>query len=73
MMLLEAVSLGAPTIASDIPENTTLLPEWFPTFRVGDAADLARAASDYLALEPEVVADSRARRPTGSRSASTGT
>jgi starch synthase len=57
MMLLEAVSLGAPTIASDIPENTTLLPEWFPTFRVGDAADLARAARDYLALEPKVVAE----------------
>jgi glycosyltransferase involved in cell wall biosynthesis len=56
MMLLEAVSLGAPTIASDIPENTTMLPEWFPTFRVGDAADLARAARDYLALEQEVVA-----------------
>ena len=57
MMLLEAVSLGAPTIASDIPENTTLLPEWFPTFRAGDAADLARAARDYLSFEPELMTE----------------
>jgi glycosyltransferase involved in cell wall biosynthesis len=43
MMLLEAVSVGARVLASDIPENTRILPDGFPVFRTGDEADLARA------------------------------
>jgi glycosyltransferase involved in cell wall biosynthesis len=52
MMLLEAVSVGARVLASDIPENTRILPEGFPVFRTGDEADLARALGACLA-EPE--------------------
>jgi len=54
MMLLEAVGQGTLTLASDIPENTAVLPEWFPTFRAGDPDDLARRAQELLAVEPEV-------------------
>jgi glycosyltransferase involved in cell wall biosynthesis len=52
MMLLEAVSLGVPTIASDIPENVGVLPRGYPTFRAGDAADLERAVGDLFARDP---------------------
>ena len=49
MMLLEALDQGAAALASDIPENTTVLPEGFPTFRAGDEDDLARALTTMLA------------------------
>jgi glycosyltransferase involved in cell wall biosynthesis len=58
MMLLEAVSTGGRVIASDIPENTRILPDGFPVFRAEDEDDLARAISSVLA-EPD--ADARAR------------
>jgi glycosyltransferase involved in cell wall biosynthesis len=48
MMLLEALCQEAPALASDIPENTSILPPAVPTFRAGDAADLARALDDLL-------------------------
>lgn len=56
MMLLEAVSVGVPTVAGDIPENTSVLPEGFPLFRAGDAADLARALRELLAQDEAVRA-----------------
>jgi glycosyltransferase involved in cell wall biosynthesis len=49
MMLLEAVSVGARVLASDIPENVRVLPDGFPVFRAGDEADLARAMDAALA------------------------
>ena len=49
MMLLEALSEGVVGVASDIPENTSILPESYPTFAAGDAADLARQLSRVLA------------------------
>jgi len=58
MMLLEVVSVGARVIASDIPENTLVLPQGFPVFRTGDEADLARAMNAALE-EPEDEARSR--------------
>jgi glycosyltransferase involved in cell wall biosynthesis len=41
MMLLEALAVGVPTIASDIPENMAILPPGALTFRTGDGTDLA--------------------------------
>jgi glycosyltransferase involved in cell wall biosynthesis len=41
MMLLEALSVGTPTLASDIPENLAVLADGAPTFRAGDVGDLA--------------------------------
>ena len=55
MMLLEAVGQQTLTLASDIPENTSVLPDWFPTFRAGDPDDLARNARELLAVEPQVT------------------
>jgi glycosyltransferase involved in cell wall biosynthesis len=49
MMLLEAVSTGARVLASDIAENTSVLPKGFPTFRTGDEADLTRRMLEALA------------------------
>ncbi len=49
MMLLEAVCQRAPVVASDIPENTSILPPGFATFRAGDAAALAQALREALA------------------------
>jgi glycosyltransferase involved in cell wall biosynthesis len=48
MMLLEAVSTGARVLASDIAENTSVLPKGFPTFRTGDEADLTRTMLEAL-------------------------
>ena len=48
MMLLEAVCRGAPTLASDIPENTSILPPGFATFAVGDPAKLAASLEEVL-------------------------
>ena len=57
MMLLEAVSLGTPTIASDIPENVNVLPPGFPTFSAGDAGDLGRALEAFSARAPNELRD----------------
>ena len=57
MMLLEAVGQRTLTLAGDIPENTTILPDWFPTFRAGDAGDLARKAKWLLEVEPDVAGE----------------
>ncbi len=40
MMLLEAASMEAPLVCSDIPENVSVLPEQAVHFKSGDAADL---------------------------------
>ncbi len=42
MMLLEAMSSGALCLASDIPQNTAVLPADSPTFRAGDLDDLVQ-------------------------------
>jgi hypothetical protein len=49
MMLLEALAVGAVGVASDIPENTPILPPGYPTFAAGDAAALARQLAVVLA------------------------
>lgn len=49
MVLLEALGQAVPTLPSDIPENTAVLPPGHPAFRAGDAADLARGISALLA------------------------
>lgn len=50
MMLLESLATGAVGIASDIQENVTVLPEGYPTFKAGDAADLGRQLQRVLEL-----------------------
>jgi phosphatidylinositol alpha-mannosyltransferase len=60
MMLLEVMALGAPVIASDIVENTQVLPDEAWTFAAGDAADLARAYRE-LKAEAAVSVDARCR------------
>jgi len=40
MMLLEAASVGTPILCSDIPENTSVVPNQALFFRSGDANDL---------------------------------
>ena len=52
MMLLEALCQEAPTLASDIPENTSILPPGFPVFRTGDAGALAAGLQAALAADP---------------------
>lgn len=62
MMLLEVMSLGTPVIASDIVENTEVLPDGAWTFAAGDAHDLARAYRDFKSEPSRDVSDrSRAR------------
>jgi glycosyltransferase involved in cell wall biosynthesis len=56
MMLLEALCQEAPTLASDIPENTSILPPGFPTFRADDAGDLAVRLAALLAVGREEAA-----------------
>jgi glycosyltransferase involved in cell wall biosynthesis len=56
MMLLEVMSLGAPVIASDIVENTQVLPDTAWTFTAGDGADLARAYREFKSEPREAVA-----------------
>lgn len=63
MMLLEALCQEAPTVASDIPENTSVLPAGFPLFRAGDAASLGAALRAALGLD----AAERARRAAEAR------
>jgi glycosyltransferase involved in cell wall biosynthesis len=53
LMLLEALTVGAPLIASDIPENLAVLPERSDTFSVEDPSDLARAIDRFLATPLE--------------------
>ena len=48
MMLLEALDQGVAVLASDIPENTSVLPGAVPTFRADDEGDLARALRALL-------------------------
>jgi glycosyltransferase involved in cell wall biosynthesis len=52
MMLLEALCQETPTLASDIPENTSILPPGFPTFRAGDAVDLAARLAALMDADP---------------------
>ena len=53
MMLLEALCQDSPTLASDIPENTSILPPGFPVFRTGDAGALAAGLQELLSADPE--------------------
>ena len=53
MMLLEAICQGAPAVASDIPENTSILPPGFATFRCGDPGSLAAALRAAFAADEE--------------------
>jgi len=53
MMLLEALCQETPTLASAIPENTSILPSGFPVFRVGDVDALAAGLTELLAADPE--------------------
>jgi glycosyltransferase involved in cell wall biosynthesis len=55
MMLLEALCQEAPTLASDIPENTSILPPEFPDFPVGDAVALADRLQKLLARDPDTL------------------
>ena len=57
MMLLEAMALGAPILASDIVENTQVLPDPAWTFVAGDPDDLARAYREFKTESAETVRD----------------
>ena len=48
MILLEALAVGTVGIASDIPENASILPEGYPTFTAGDSAALCRQFEGVL-------------------------
>ena len=63
MMLLEAICQSAPTLPSDIPENTSILPAGFKTFAAGDVTSLTTALAGALALE----AGERERLADGAR------
>lgn len=60
MMLLEALMTGADVVASAIPENLAILPPGVPTFRAGDAADLASAIRGRFAAHGGVPASAAA-------------
>ena len=47
MMLLEAMALGAPVLASDIIENMQVIPDGAWSFVAGDSDDLARAYREF--------------------------
>jgi glycosyltransferase involved in cell wall biosynthesis len=51
MMLLEALSVGVVGLASDIPENTSILPPGYPVFAAGSADDLAEKLGRILAQD----------------------
>ncbi len=55
MMLLEAASVGTPILCSDIPENTTVLPEQALFFATADANDLAQKLAWALAHPTEMA------------------
>ena len=54
MMLLEALSVGTPTLASDIPENLAVLSEDAWTFRAGDVGDLGAGLSRLRGMDAVV-------------------
>ncbi len=54
MMLLEAASLQAPIICSDIPENTIVMERNAVYFHSGDAADLAKQIQRALDHPDEI-------------------
>lgn len=54
MMLLETLAVGTLAVASDIPENTSVLPEWYPLFRSGDSASLRERLEQVWGLEQPV-------------------
>ncbi len=56
MMLLEAASLQAPIICSDIPENKAVMQDNVLYFRSGDAVDLANRIQWSLG-HPEEMSD----------------
>lgn len=49
MMLLEAASIGTPILCSNIPENTTVMPEQSLCFVSGDSKDLQQKLAWALA------------------------
>ena len=53
MMLLESLCQETPTLASDIPENTSILPSGFPVFRAGSVDALAAGLTELLAADPD--------------------
>lgn len=54
MMLLEAASVGTPTVGSDIPENTAILPEQILYFKSADVSDLREKLQWALAHPDEM-------------------
>ncbi len=73
MMLLEALCQGTPMLASDIPENTSILPPRFPVFRTGDADALAAALRELLEADAETRRDAAAAARAGWPPATAGT
>ena len=65
MMLLEAMSAGALCLASDIPQNTAVLPPDSPKFRAGDLEDLVAQLGAVIAWRERhrdaVAAEGRSR------------
>lgn len=63
MMLLEAATMAAPLVASDIPENTSVLPDQALFFRSGNVADLQEKLAWALDHEDELaILAQRAKR-----------
>lgn len=56
MMLLEAATMRAPIVASDIPENVSVLPDQALFFKSGDVADLREKLQWALGHEAEMAA-----------------
>lgn len=54
MTLLETLAVGTLAVVSDIPENTSVLPDWYPLFRAGDSTSLRQRLEQIWALEPAV-------------------
>ena len=61
-MLLEAASLGVPTICSDIPENRSAMQDNALYFRSEDAQDLAKQIQWALDHYPDVEEIARRAR-----------
>jgi glycosyltransferase involved in cell wall biosynthesis len=55
MMLLEAMALGAPVLASDIMENAQVVPDEAWSFVAGHSDDLARAYREFKTASPADV------------------
>ena len=56
MMLLETASVGTPIVASDIPENTGVLPEQVLFFESANVDDL-REKLEYALDHPDEMHD----------------